>query len=90
MEARERQKQKKKKLKEDTIRAEMMMVELIADLNLSMNAASTLPSAFKVIFHDSAIAQQFQCSHTKTTAIIKDLRSKHKAFLVDRMKSGPF
>ena len=29
------------------------MVELIADLNLSMNAASTLTSTFKVMFHDS-------------------------------------
>ena len=73
------------------------MVELIADLNISMNAASTLTSAFTVMFHDSAIAQQFhnsaiaqqfQCSRTKTTAIIKDLSSKHKALL--RMKSGPF
>ena len=91
-EAREREEAeaKEKKLKEDTIRAEVMMVELIADLNLSMNAASTLTSAFKVMFHDSAIAQQFQCSRTKTTAIIKDLSSKHKALLVDRMKSGPF
>ena len=65
-----------------------MIVELIANLNLSMNAASTLTSAFKVMFHDSAIAQQFQCWRTKTTAIMKDLSSKHKALL--RMKSGPF
>ena len=38
---------KGEKLKEDTIRAEVMMVESIADLNLSMNAASTLTSASK-------------------------------------------
>ena len=44
---------KEKTLKEDTIRAEVMMVELMADLNLSMNAVSTLTSAFKVMFHDS-------------------------------------
>ena len=65
---------KGKKLKEDTIRAEVMMVESIADLNLSMNAASTLTSVLKVI----SMTQPFQNS------------SKHKALLVDRMKCGPF
>ena len=33
--------------------AEVMVVEMIADLNLSMNTASTLTSAFKVMFQDS-------------------------------------
>ena len=55
---RERRQRQGKKLK-DTIRAEVTMVELIVDLNLSMSAASTLMSAFKAMFHDSAIAQQF-------------------------------
>ena len=51
-EAREREEadaKEKKNLREDTICAEVMMVELIADLNISMNAASTLTSAFKVM-----------------------------------------
>ena len=40
---------REKKHKEDAIRADVMMVELIADLNISMNAVSTLMSAIKII-----------------------------------------
>ena len=81
---------KEKQLKEDTIRAEVMMVELLTELNLSMNAATTLTASFKKMFPDSVIAQRFQCSRTKTTAIVKDLALKHKELLHQRMKSGPF
>lgn len=82
--------EKEEKLKEDTIRAEVMLVELIAKLNLSMNSATTLTEAFKVMFHDSQIAQNFHCGRTKATAIVKDLASKHKKLLVERMRNGPF
>ena len=38
---------KEKTLQEDTIRAEVMMVEFISDLNLLMNSATTLTQASK-------------------------------------------
>jgi len=66
------------------------MVELISDLNLSMNSATTLTQAFKVMFPDSEIAQRFQCGRTKATAIVKDLAAKHQTLLLERMKKYPF
>lgn len=43
---------REKRLKEDNIQAEVMVVEMIAQLNLSMNTASTFSSTFKCMFPD--------------------------------------
>ena len=38
-------------------RAEVLTCELIAELNLPISAADTFNNAFKIMFHDSKIAQ---------------------------------
>ena len=79
-----------KKFLHDTTRSEVLLIELIAQLNLSMNSADTFTSAFKIMFPDSKIAEAFSCARTKTTAIVKDIAKKHKHTLLARMKSAPF
>ena len=74
------------KLKENTIKAEVLMCELIAELNLSMNSADTLTKAFKKMFPDSKIASNFSSGRSKTTAIINTLSMMHKDKLLLRMK----
>ena len=54
-------------LKNDTIKAEILLCELIVELNLSMASADTLSSAMKEMFPDSVIAQKFSCARTKAT-----------------------
>ena len=79
-----------KQFVKDTTRAEVMLVELIAQLNLSINSADAFTEAFKTMFPDSKIAQAFSCARTKTTAIIKDIAKVHKDSLLERMKTSPF
>ena len=42
-----------KQFVKDTTRAEVMLVELIAQLNLSINSADAFTEAFKTMFPDS-------------------------------------
>ncbi|KAJ8307462.1 hypothetical protein KUTeg_015546 [Tegillarca granosa] len=54
-------------------RAEVMMCEIIAEMNLPITAADIFNKAFKLMFPDSKIAQDMKCARNKATAIILDL-----------------
>ena len=83
-------KDREAKLVDDVIKAEVLMCEVIVELNLTMNDATTLTKAVKQMFPDSAIASKLSCAKTKTTAIVKKLGALHKDKLLARMKNGPF
>ncbi|RUS75883.1 hypothetical protein EGW08_016342 [Elysia chlorotica] len=78
------------KLKLKVIRAEVIMTALVAELNLSFASMDTLTKAFKRMFTDSKIAQEFSCARTKSTAIAKDIAKIHQQKLFKRIVSTPF
>lgn len=74
----------------DVIRAEVMLVEIITELNLPFTALDTFTKACKVMFKDSKIAQKLQCGRSKGTAIIKEIAAKETLRQADRLRLQPF
>ena len=72
------------------IRAEIVMLDLAVELNLSMNSLEKLNKAVKVMFPDSEIAKKFQCSRTKGTALVKEMAAQTtlEALLVAKSRPG--
>ncbi|GFN78517.1 Zinc finger bed domain-containing protein 5 [Plakobranchus ocellatus] len=84
------QSSEKSKPNHDVIRAEVMLVDLITELNLPMASMDKFTRAFKTMFKDSNIAKQFQCGRSKGTAIVKEIAAKSTLHLAARMKAAPF
>lgn len=74
----------------DVIRAEVMMVDLITEVNLPISLLDKITPALKLMFKDSAIAKKFQCTRSKGTAIIKEIAAQTVWAIGDRLKSQPF
>ena len=70
--------------------AEALMVDFIAQHNLSLSVANSLPELIKSMCPDSSIAKDLKCARSKSTAMTKELSKVVKESLVDRMKKGPF
>ncbi|KAK3796844.1 hypothetical protein RRG08_015006 [Elysia crispata] len=70
--------------------AEALMVDFIAQHNLSLSVANSLPELIKSMCPDSSIANDLKCARSKSTAMTKELSKVVKESLVDRMKTGPF
>ena len=70
--------------------AEALMVDFIAQHNLSLSVANSLPELIKSMCPDSSIAKDLKCARSKSMAMTKELSKVVKESLVDRMKKGPF
>ena len=51
-------------------RAECLFVQFVAEHNLPFRVGDHFTKPVRTMFPDSSIAQQFQCSHTKTSVLI--------------------
>jgi hypothetical protein len=71
-------------------KAETMMTDLIVDMNLPLTAADKITQVVKKAFPDSKIAQRYECSRSKTTAIIKCVAALTKDDIVQKMQTGPY
>ncbi|XP_021346237.1 uncharacterized protein LOC110445779 [Mizuhopecten yessoensis] len=71
-------------------RAELKMCELIANQNMSLSVADTLPRVFRTMFPDSKIAADMKCARNKTTVLIKEIATLQQGSLAERMKMRPF
>ena len=67
-------------LQQGVIEAEARWALFTAKHNLSFLTSDHASKLFKIMFPDSEIAKAFGCGHTKTAAIIKDLRLKTESF----------
>lgn len=72
-------------LAEKITKAEIRMVSLIADRNMSINATDTAMEAFKEMFDDSLIAAKFSCKRTKAAAMIYG-KDKDQSFLASNRR----
>ena len=78
-------------LKEKTVRAEVLHTNFMAHHNMSFLTAEHLSPLYSNMFPDSKIAKNFNCSRTKTTAILNEaMRPALKCTLVEYMKEQPF
>lgn len=74
----------------DVIRAEVMLVDLVTDMNLPIASLDKLNKALPSLFPDSKIAKQLQCGRSKGTAILKEISRKTTISIADRLKTQPF
>ncbi|GFS00401.1 hypothetical protein ElyMa_002813700 [Elysia marginata] len=72
------------------MRAETMMVDLLAELNLPIAALDKLSQSMEVKIPDSKIAKDFQRPRTKGIAVARDMARIHPSDLFARMRPGPF
>ncbi|KAK0050591.1 hypothetical protein Bpfe_019928 [Biomphalaria pfeifferi] len=79
----------KAKKNTDVIKAEVMLVDLVTELNLPLATLDKFTKAFKLMFKDD-IAKDFQCGRSKGTAIVKEIAAKTTLSLAERMKMYPF
>ena len=80
----------KSKKSNDVIKAEVMLVDLVTELNLPLASLDNFSKAFKLMFKEDKVAKQFQCGRSKGTAIVKEIAAKSTMSLALRMKSSPF
>ena len=66
------------------------MVDLAIELNLPLAAMDKITKGVKAMFHDSKIAKDFQCSRSKSTAIVKEMAATTTLQLAERMQKMPF
>jgi len=67
----------KKKLIDDTKKAEILVSGFISEHNLSFNIMDHITALCKEIFVDSKIASNLSMGRTKTAAIVKNIITKH-------------
>ena len=67
---------------------EALMLDFIAQHNLSLSVANSLPELIKSMCPDSSIAKDLKCARSKSTAMTKELSKVVKESLW--MKKGPF
>ena len=75
---------------DSSIRAEVMLVDLVTELNLPLASLDKFNKAVKIMFPDSKIAKNVQCGRSKGTAILKEVAAKTTLNLADRMAKAPF
>lgn len=81
----------KKKLTDDTKKAEILLSGFISEHNLSFNIMDHLTALCKEIFIDSKIASNLSMGRTKTAAIVKNVIGKcHHEALTDKLKTYKF
>lgn len=79
-----------KKNGDSSIRAEVMLVDLVTELNLPLSSLDTFNKALPKMFPDSKIAQNVQCGRSKGTAILKEISAKTSTAIADKLKQQPF
>lgn len=68
---------KREEQKRQVLRAEVQFVQFIAEHNLSFRCGDHFTKLVQLIFLDSKIARQFQCSRTKTSVLVRYGNSIH-------------
>ena len=78
-------------LEENTIFAEVLHTNFIAQHNISLATAEHLSPLYAKMFPDSKIAKHFRSRRTKTTCILRDaMYPALKKTLVEYMRENPF
>ena len=77
-------------LEHKTVSAEMKFARFVVEHNLPIAVADHVTKLLPRMFPDSEIAQKFQCSRTKTTALIKMQSQAIVDTIVDSVKDKPF
>jgi hypothetical protein len=80
-----------KSQKDQVIRAELKITNLLIQHNKSLSLSDHLGPMFLDIFPDSDIAKSYSCARTTTTCIVNGAIAPHfKSILVEQMKRAPF
>ncbi|XP_063215641.1 uncharacterized protein LOC134527170 [Bacillus rossius redtenbacheri] len=75
---------------ESVTNAECLFTCFVLEHNLPVSCSDHAGLLFRKMFPDSAIAQQFGCARTKTSAIISEMVKTEEEKLVQTLKNGAF
>ena len=73
-----------------SIRAEVMLVDFVTELNLPFSSLDKFTKVLPAMFPDSKIAKGLQCGRSKGTAILKEISAKTTVSIAKRLKTQPF
>ena len=72
----------------DTITAEVLMVNFLIEHNLPMSVSDHLSDLLKNMFPDSKIAKDFACKRTKSTSISNELGGNAQSIIAEKLKKS--